>query len=245
MVVSIAVNHKKSSSMKLVAYLFILSIASCSSSKQANEGSKEKTQEITIRNEKPSNSAVSTQVGKEGLSEAVFASGCFWCVEAIFEAVAGVEEAVSGYAGGLAKNANYSAVSAGRTDHAEAVKVYYDPEVISYETLLEVFFGSQDPTTLNRQGPDAGRQYRSAIFYANDTELIAAKAYIAKLEKAKVFDGPITTTLEPLDYFYAAEDYHQDYERRNPNQPYVRGVSVPRLNAFKKRYPDLLKPSDH
>lgn len=223
----------------------MLSVASCSSNKQASDSTTAKIQEITIVNEATKPTAPDRAASTEGLSEAVFASGCFWCVEAVFESVIGVDEAVSGYAGGLAKNANYSAVSAGRTDHAEAVKVYYDPQVISYETLLEVFFGSQDPTTLNRQGPDAGRQYRSVIFYADDIELAAAKAYIAKLTAAKVFDGPITTTLEPLDQFYEAEEYHQDYERRNPNQPYVRGVSVPRLNAFKKRYPDLLKPSAH
>lgn len=231
--------------MKFLAYLIILSVASCSSNKQASDSTTAKIQEITVVNEAITPTAPDRAASTEGLSEAVFASGCFWCVEAVFESVIGVDEAVSGYAGGLAKNANYSAVSAGRTDHAEAVKVYYDPQVVSYETLLEVFFGSQDPTTLNRQGPDAGRQYRSAIFYADDIELAAAKAYIAKLTAAKVFDGPITTTLEPLDQFYEAEEYHQDYERRNPNQPYVRGVSVPRLNAFKKRYPDLLKPSAH
>jgi peptide-methionine (S)-S-oxide reductase len=112
---------------------------------------------------------------------------------------------------------------------------------VSYETLLEVFFGSQDPTTLNQQGPDRGTQYRSTIFYKNDTEKRAAEMYIAKLTKEKVFDGPITTTLEPLVEFFKAEDYHQDYEARNPNQPYVKGVSVPRLNRFKAKFPHLLK----
>ena len=171
----------------------------------------------------------------------VFASGCFWCVEAIFESVEGVAEAISGYAGGTAKDANYSDVSAGITDHAEAVEVYYDPEIVSYNTLLEVFFGSHDPTTLNRQGPDAGRQYRSTIFYKNEVEKDLAENFIAKLKEEKVFDGPITTTLEPLTKFYKAEDYHQDYEKRNPNQPYVRAVSIPRLKRFQARYPQLLK----
>lgn len=181
----------------------------------------------------------------DGLSKAVFASGCFWCVEAVFESVTGVEEVISGYAGGDANTANYSDVSAGRTKHAEAVEVYYDPEVITYETLLEVFFGSQDPTTLNRQGPDAGTQYRSAIFYQNDEELRQAKAYITKLEADKVFAKPITTTLEPLEKFYAAEEYHQDFEARNPNQSYVKAVSVPRLKKFQKKYPHLLKQAKH
>jgi peptide-methionine (S)-S-oxide reductase len=174
-------------------------------------------------------------------TSSVFASGCFWCVEAVFESVEGVSEAVSGYAGGKASTANYRMVSAGSTDHAEAVEVFYDPEVISYETLLEVFFGSQDPTTLNRQGPDRGTQYRSTIFYKNEAEKQASETYIAKLTAAKVYDDPITTTLEPLTKFYKAEDYHQNYEARNPNQPYVRGVSVPRLNKFKAKYPHLLK----
>ena len=231
--------------MKVLTYLLILAIASCSSNKDLPDSNKHKVQEITIVEDQKQAPAADRTTPRENLSEAVFASGCFWCVEAIFESVAGVDEAVSGYAGGLSKNANYSAVSAGKTNHAEAVKVYYDADVISYQTLLEVFFGSHDPTTLNKQGPDAGRQYRSAIFYANSTEEATARAYIQQLENEKVFDGSITTTLEPLDRFHIAEDYHQDYERRNPNQPYVRGVSVPRLNAFKKRYPHLLKPNDH
>jgi len=179
-------------------------------------------------------------------TKTVFASGCFWCVEAVFESVEGVEEAISGYAGGTAAQANYSDVSAGITDHAEAVEVYYDPAVVSYETLLIVFFGSQDPTTLNQQGPDRGRQYRSTIFYKDDIEKTAAEAYIAKLTKEEIYNLPITTTLEPLTKFYEAEEYHQNYEARNPNQGYVKGVSVPRLNRFKKKHPELLnKKSAH
>jgi len=174
-------------------------------------------------------------------SKAVFASGCFWCVEAVFESVEGVEEAISGYAGGSAAQANYKDVSAGITDHAEAVEIYYDADVVSYETLLVVFFASQDPTTLNRQGPDRGSQYRSTIFYKDEKEKTAAETYIAKLTADKVYDSPITTTLEPLVKFYAAEEYHQNFEVRNPNQGYVRAVSVPRLNRFKKKHPELLK----
>ncbi len=184
------------------------------------------------------------KIDLSGKTSSVFASGCFWCVEAIFESVEGVSEAVSGYAGGKASTANYPAVSSGRTLHAEALEVFYDPEIVSYETLLEVFFGSQDPTTLNRQGPDRGPQYRSTIFYKNDAEKKAAEMYIAKLTKGKVFDGPITTTLEPLVEFFDAEDYHQDYEVRNPNQPYIKGVSVPRLKRFKAKFPHLLKKSE-
>lgn len=189
-----------------------------------------------------------SKVEQKDLSEysrAYFASGCFWCVEAVYESVEGVAEAISGYAGGIAKDANYGDVSAGRTDHAEAVEVYYDPSVINYETLLKVFFGSHDPTTLNRQGPDRGRQYRSAIFYQNEEEATAARKYIEALKASDEFDGPITTELSPLDKFYAAEDYHQDYERKNPNQGYIRAVSIPRLKKFQAKYPELLKKEKH
>lgn len=179
------------------------------------------------------------------METAYFASGCFWCVEAIFESVEGVGEVYSGYAGGKKSTATYDQVSAGRTKHAEAVEVYYDPEVVSYETLLVVFFGSHDPTTLNQQGPDRGTQYRSTIFYKNEAEKAAAEKYMAELEADEVFDGPITTTLEPFDAFYMAEEYHQDFERRNPNQGYVRAVSIPRLKKFQKKFPDLLKEGIH
>lgn len=175
------------------------------------------------------------------LSRAYFASGCFWCVEAIFESVNGVEEAVSGYAGGSAANANYRAVAAGRTRHAEVVEVYYDSTVVDYPTLLKVFFGSHDPTTLNRQGPDAGPQYRSAIFYQNPGEKKASVAYRGTLENAGVFSGQIVTEISPLEKFYPAEDYHQDYERKNPYNPYIQAVSIPRLKKFQAQFPDLLK----
>ncbi|WP_235298315.1 peptide-methionine (S)-S-oxide reductase MsrA [Portibacter marinus] len=177
----------------------------------------------------------------EDLETAYFASGCFWCVEAIFESVKGVGEVVSGYSGGEASNATYPEVSAGRTDHAEAVEVFYDPEVVSYETLLKVFFGSHDPTTLNQQGPDKGRQYRSAIFYQNEEEKAAIDQYIAMLKEKNVFDGPITTEVVPFEAFYDAEEYHQDFERKNPNQSYIRAVSIPRLKRFQSKYPELLK----
>ena len=181
----------------------------------------------------------------EDLATAYFASGCFWCVEAIFESVEGVAEAISGYAGGTKADATYEKVSGGRTDHAEAVLVYYDAEVVSYETLLTVFFGSHDPTTLNRQGPDAGTQYRSTIFYTNEAELEAAKNAIEIWNGPDEYNGKVTTTLEKLDEFFEAEAYHQDFEKRNPNYPYVRAVSIPRLNKFKKKYPDLLKKEAH
>lgn len=190
----------------------------------------------------------STSAVKEDLSQykkAYFASGCFWCVEAIFESVDGVAEAVSGYAGGKEKNPTYQQVSSGLTGHTEAVEVYYDPEVVSFETLVKVFYGSHDPTTVNGQAPDYGTQYRSAIFYQNESEKKIALAYKTKLDESKKYSDPIATEISKLTTFWKAEDYHQDYERLNPNQPYVRQVSVPRLNRFKKKFPELLKKEQH
>lgn len=185
------------------------------------------------------------KVVDQNLSKAYFASGCFWCVEAVFESVIGVQEVVSGYCGGEADDANYDDVSSGSTDHAETIEVYYNPAFVSYETLLQVFFGSHDATTANRQGPDAGRQYRSAIFYSTEEEKIKANDYIQKLyESGEYESGSITTEVVPFKAFYAAEEYHQDYEKRNPNQPYIRGVSVPRLKKFQSKHPDLLKKEE-
>jgi peptide-methionine (S)-S-oxide reductase len=171
---------------------------------------------------------------------AYFGSGCFWCVEAIFETVKGVKEAESGYCGGTTKNPTYEQICTGRTGHAETVKVTYDPNVISYADLVRVFFNSHDPTTLNQQGPDKGTQYRSVIFYANESEKELAKNYIKNLLDKKTFKE-ITTTLEPFSTFYPAEAYHQDFEKRNPDYPYVKQVSLPRLKAFKNKTKDLLK----
>ncbi len=171
---------------------------------------------------------------------AYFASGCFWCVEAVFESVIGVGDVISGYSGGRKSTANYSMVSAGKTNHAEAVAVHYDSTQIDYPTLLKVFFGSHDPTTLNRQGPDRGKQYRSAIFYRNEKEQQLAKNYIDKLLTKGVYPK-VTTEVVSFEAFYPAEDHHQNYEARNPTNSYIRNVSIPRLNRFKKKFPDLLK----
>jgi len=174
----------------------------------------------------------------DSLQTAYFASGCFWCVEAVFESVKGVQEAVSGYSGGASKNPTYKEICTGKSGHAEAVKVYYDSSVVSYETLVEVFFNSHDPSTLNRQGPDSGTQYRSEIFYETDAEReISNKA----IQALRASGTKVTTAVSPLDVFWDAEDYHQDYERLNPNQSYIRAVSIPRLNAFKAKMPEVLK----
>lgn len=177
----------------------------------------------------------------ENLKKAYFASGCFWCVEAVFESVKGVEEAVSGYAGGEEPNPTYREVSAGRTGHAEAVMVIYDPGVIDFATLVTVYYGSHNPTTVNGQHPDYGTQYRSVIFFTNEEEKAIAHQAKADLGASGSYDQPIATEILPLQKFWPAEDYHQNFERRNPNQPYVRSVSIPRLNRFKARFPELLK----
>ncbi len=170
---------------------------------------------------------------------AYFASGCFWCVEAVFESVKGVEEAVSGYAGGFTDNPTYQSIGTGKTGHAEAVAVYYNPAEVSFETLVTVFFGSHDPTTVNGQKPDYGTQYRSIAFYKTEAQKTIIDNAIAELQKQ--YTKKIATEVTLFTKFYKAEDYHQDFERRNPNQGYVKAVSIPRLNRFKKKFPELLK----
>lgn len=165
----------------------------------------------------------------------VLAGGCFWCVEGVFEQIPGVIDVVSGYAGGSSESADYKKVSAGETDHAEVVKITYDPSKTTLGTLLKVFFAvAHDPTQLDRQGPDYGRQYRSSVFYAGDDQKRVVEAYIRQLDSAKVFDKPIVTRLEKLEAFYPAEDYHQDYVRINPNQGYVVQQALPKVAKAKK-----------
>ncbi len=197
--------------------------------------------------------AVSTSgSGKPGLgtqpatpgprAEAVFAGGCFWCVEAVFEQIDGVSSVVSGYAGGTAETANYKAVSTGATEHAEAVRITYDPKKVNYEKLLQIHFATHDPTTLNRQGNDFGTQYRSTIFYANDEQKQIAQAIIADLTAARAFPKPILTTLEPLKAFHPAEDYHQDYAVCNPQQPYIQRIALPKVEKVREKFQANIKP---
>ncbi|HEY9630948.1 MAG TPA: peptide-methionine (S)-S-oxide reductase MsrA [Coleofasciculaceae cyanobacterium] len=179
-----------------------------------------------------------------GLQTVVLAGGCFWGVEAVFEHVKGVSEVVSGYSGGDARSANYPMVSFGGTDHAEAVKITYDPAQVSYGQLLKIYFlVAHNPTELNRQGPDIGTQYRSAIFFANDAQKRVAQAYIDQLSQAQSFPEPIVTQLSPLNAFYAAEDYHQNFIDRNPDYPYVVMHDLPKLEQLRKQFPDLYKNS--
>jgi len=173
---------------------------------------------------------------------AVFAGGCFWGVDAVFKQLRGVSDVVSGYAGGNESTAHYEMVGTGRTGHAESVQVTFNPSQITYGKLLQVFFSvAHDPTELNRQGPDEGTQYRSAIFYNSDEQKRVAEAYIQQLNGAKVFRHPIVTQVAPLKGFYPAEEYHQNFIERNPNYPYVVYNDLPKLEQLKKKYPDLVK----
>jgi peptide-methionine (S)-S-oxide reductase len=177
----------------------------------------------------------------KGKAVAAFAEGCFWCSEHIFEAVVGVDEAVSGYAGGLTLNPTYDKVNTETTGHAETVLVYYNPTIISYKELVNVFFASHNPTTPNQQGPDRGTSYRSILFYQTDAEKEIAMQAIKDLSKSKKFENPLVTELQKLNAFYKAENYHQDYIKHDTGNPYVKNVSLPRFNLFKKTYKGLLK----
>jgi peptide-methionine (S)-S-oxide reductase len=191
--------------------------------------------------ERLSNSSVAIPQQTAGLSKAVFASGCFWCTEAVFERVEGVQEVISGYAGGTKTNPTYKEVSAGKTDQAEAVIVYYDSTQVSYKTLLDLFFHSHDPTQLNRQGPDIGKQYRSGIYYNSDYQRKLATEYKQELQKSGEFSKQVVTEIKPLIKFWPAENYHQDYYSLNPNDPYIQAVSMPKVKKFEKEYSKYLK----
>ena len=174
----------------------------------------------------------------------VLAGGCFWCVEAVYRQLGGVRKVVSGYAGCAADTANYRAVCTGRTGHAEVVKITFDSAVLTLGQLLKIFFAvAHDPTELNRQGNDVGTQYRSAIFYSSRQQHDVAAAYIQKLDSSRIFSEAIVTTLEPLEKFYPAEDYHQDYAALNPKQPYIACVALPKVEKLRATFPEMLKKS--
>jgi peptide-methionine (S)-S-oxide reductase len=182
------------------------------------------------------------QASASGTQTAVLAGGCFWGVEAVFEQLNGVSDVVSGYSGGSQQTANYEAIGTGRTGHAESVKITYDPARVSYGQLLKVFFAvAHDPTEVNRQGPDEGPQYRSAIFYGSDDQKAVAEAYVQQLNGAKVFKRAIATKITALDAFYPAEGYHQNFLVRNPTHPYIVAHDLPKLRALKAELPNLLK----
>ena len=176
---------------------------------------------------------------EDGMAKAYFASGCFWCVEAIYESVKGVDDVINGYAGGFTKNPTYEQSNTGRTGHAEAVEVIYNPEIVSFETLVDVYFASQNPTQANGQGPDRGSQYRSILFFQNDDQkkIITQK----KTALAEKLNATVAAEVYPFQKFWIGEDYHQNYEKLHPENPYIQNVSIPRLNKFKAKMPELLK----
>lgn len=215
--------------MKNILPIIVLALlVSCENSAQVN-----KKQQAVI-------DAVAIEVPLEnGKAKAYFASGCFWCVEAIYESVNGVEESISGYSGGHTKKPTYEASNTGRTGHAEAVEIIYDPTIVSFSTLVDIYFGSQNPTQVNGQGNDIGSQYRSIIFYQNEKQkqiILKKKAALAEKLNTKV-----AAEVYPFQKFWIAEDYHQDYEKLHPNHPYIKAVSIPRLKRFKAKFPELLK----
>jgi peptide-methionine (S)-S-oxide reductase len=215
--------------MKKLISLFVLTVLfSCQHSAQSSK------EQDAIKNAEP----IEVEI-KNGKARAYFASGCFWCVEAVYESVKGVDEVINGYAGGHTKNPTYEASNTGRTGHAEAVEVIYDPNIVSFSTLVDVYFASQNPTQVNGQGPDRGSQYRSILFYQNDEQkqIIESK----KEALAKKLNAKIAAEVYPFQKFWKAEDYHQNYERLHPNNSYIQGVSIPRLNRFKQKMPEVLK----
>ena len=221
--------------MKKLTFLFALFTlffqTSCQSSNEKNKEAEAITQaEIT---------PIQVPV-QNGLAKAYFASGCFWCVEAVYESIKGVKESISGYSGGHTDNPTYEASNTGRTGHAEAVEIIYDPNVISFEKLVIVYFGSQNITQVNGQGPDRGSQYRSIIFYQNDEEKKIIDETIAKLNE-QLDPQKVAAEVMPFQKFWVGEDYHQNYERLHPYNPYIQNVSIPRLKRFQEKFPELLK----
>lgn len=231
-------NLNLSLSLLFTIAFFVVSCQSTNTDKATKETNVEKTTNNT--SEIKSNTPEKYLPKKEGLSRAYFASGCFWCVEAVYESVKGVEEVVSGYSGGHTKNPTYESSNTGRTGHAEAVEVFYDANVVDFATLIDVYFGSQDFTQVNGQGPDKGSQYRSIIFYQNDDEKAIIDKKVAELNK-KISPLQVAAEVMEFEMFWVAEDYHQDYEKLHPNQGYIRGVSIPRLKRFQTKFPELIK----
>ncbi|MAL17002.1 MAG: peptide-methionine (S)-S-oxide reductase [Balneola sp.] len=181
---------------------------------------------------------------EKNLEKATFGAGCFWCVEAIYEIVEGIEHVESGYSGGHIENPSYREVTSGRTGHAEVARIHFDPNVISYEELLEVLWHTHNPTTLNRQGNDVGTQYRSVIFYHNEEQKKIAEASLKKTDESDLWDDPIVTKIQPLENYFVAENYHQNYFENNPNAGYCSFVIAPKVKKFKKEFSHLLKETE-
>ncbi|AUC82378.1 peptide-methionine (S)-S-oxide reductase MsrA [Lacinutrix sp. Bg11-31] len=218
--------------MKKIILLVIISLVfSCENTAQNKES---KTNKQSVKIAKPIKVPL-----ENAMAKAYFASGCFWCVEAVYESVKGVEESISGYAGGHTKNPTYQASNTGRTGHAEAVEIIYSPKIVSFETLVDVYFASQNPTQVNGQGGDRGSQYRSIIFYQNEEQKQIIETKKATL--AKTLNAIIAAEVYPFQKFWIGEDYHQNYEKRHPNNSYIQNVSIPRLKRFQAKMPEVLK----
>jgi peptide-methionine (S)-S-oxide reductase len=212
---------------KLIFFtIFLITLTGCKQSSSQNH-----------KNEKDN----MDQSQDSNLQTATFGSGCFWCTEAIFERVKGVKSVESGYSGGNVANPTYEAVCTGKTGHAEVIQIIYDPKIVSYDELLEIFWKTHDPTTLNRQGADVGTQYRSVVFYHNEEQKQKAESYKIKLNKAEIWEDPIVTEISSLKKFYSAEKYHQDYYEQNQNQGYCSFVITPKIEKFEKVFKDKLK----
>jgi peptide-methionine (S)-S-oxide reductase len=209
----------------IFTFLFILLAFGCQENKSQNN-IKEKVMNSTVNS---------------NMEKATFGAGCFWCTEAIFERLNGIKSVVAGYAGGETKNPTYEEVCSGKTGHAEVCEIIFDPGIISYKELLEIFWKTHDPTTLNRQGNDVGTQYRSVIFYHNDQQKKLAEFYKQELDKSGAWENPIVTEISPADNFYPAEEYHQDYFEKNPYQGYCAFVIAPKVEKFEKIFKDKLK----
>jgi peptide-methionine (S)-S-oxide reductase len=222
-----------------ILFVFSVIVSSCQSTNNGNT-STETEKEYVNTSGITSNTPEKYIPKKEGLSRAYFASGCFWCVEAIYESVKGVEESVSGYSGGHTENPTYESSNTGKTGHAEAVEIFYDASVVSFETLVDVYFGSQNITQVNGQGNDRGSQYRSIVFYQNDEEKAIIDKKIAALNKA-LAPEKVAAEVKEFQMFWVAEDYHQNYEKLHPNHGYIKAVSVPRLKRFQAKFPELIK----
>lgn len=215
-----------------LATILVLSIASSCGQKRTDRSAEVAAQEEITPIEVPVT---------EGRARAYFASGCFWCVEAVYESLKGVDESVSGYSGGHTEYPTYEKSNTGNTGHAEAVEIIYDPSVISFATLVDVYFGSQNVTQVNGQGPDHGSQYRSIVFYQNEEQKKVIDDKVAELNRALSGNKEVAAEILPFQKFWEGEDYHQNYERDNPDHPYIRSISIPRYKRFAKKFPELLK----
>ncbi len=228
----------------LTPLLICLPLLACNA-ENSNEGTGDNKKTASTKTERsaPSGESNSEARQKAELETAYFASGCFWCVEEIYESVRGVEEAISGYAGGEMRSPSYEEVSSGKTDHAETVKVLYDPDEVDLKTLVDVYYASQNPTTRG-QAPDFGPQYRSIIFYTDPHEKKVATRYRDSLDNSGAYDKDVVTEIQPLQKFWKAESYHQDYAKKNPDDRYIQNISKERFRDFKEKMPEVVEESD-